>query len=550
MNLFEKLPLRDVETIQHYFNWYGDSCTSVSMSNMEYVLRYWAKNKLPLYHIFGEQFIVEKEISFEKDRPTLENEMYEAIWYYKDDSAIDFANRWEAAVNMHYGDEKYLWRESTTYHKLYSMLTHYEQLVDNIYTGPTFQVTIGEKELTVQTGCKLVKMIGKISDLFGIPRELYEQFRIAHSMVLNQKRTKGKLCLSIHPMDYVTMSDNDHNWSSCMGWMDECDGPGDYRLGTIEMMNSEYCVVAYIKSTCDENSELYIGNEFYWNSKKWRQLIMVTPELILGNKQYPYANDAIQGEALRWMRELANQYASYGPYMDTSCNIENRAYNYIDGTRKIYFELDFDYMYNDIYDYRLAYFSESYNKANYTLNLSGPAVCITCGSTIGYNDVDPRSVSCFNCSGEFKCNCCGEYHSEDPYYVDGYPICSYCFENETFTCAICEEPHLDDNVIHMYINTPFKSNFNWRYKINICRDCMDRPDEDIERYFGKFIEVEDRWGKRLCLNVQNLTETGLEILGVSSSTEKYILEIKENAKTPEDVIEIREKILPDYDEWW
>ena len=79
---------------------------------------------------------------------------------------------------------------------------------------------------------------------------------------------------------------------------------------------------------------------------------------------------------------------------------------------------------------------------------------------------------------------------------------------------------------------------------------MDRPDEDIERYFGKFIEVEDRWGKRRCLNVQNLTKTGLEILGVSSSTEKYILEIKENAKTPEDVLEIRGKLLPDYDEWW
>ena len=63
-------------------------------------------------------------------------------------------------------------------------------------------------------------------------------------------------------------------------------------------------------------------------------------------------------------------------------------------------------MYNDIYDYRLAYSSESYNKSDYTLNLSGPAICITCGSVIGYNDVDPRSVSCFNCSGEFKCNCC------------------------------------------------------------------------------------------------------------------------------------------------
>lgn len=547
MNLFEKLPLSDVETIQHYFNWYGNGC-SVSMSNMEHILRFWAKNKLPLYKIFGEKFIVEKEIFFEQSHQTLEDQMYKTLWLHEDNGAIDFSNKWKDSVDKYFGEERFIWRESTTYHKLYSMMTNYEQLVDNIYQGPTFQVKIGEKELTVQTGCKLVKMMGKISDLFGIPRELYEQFRIAHSMVLNQKRTKGTLCLSIHPMDYITMSDNDHNWTSCMSWMED---PGDYRLGTVEMMNSQYCVVAYVKSTCDNNNELYIGNEFYWNSKKWRQLIMITPELILGNKQYPYFNEFLQGEALKWMRELANQYAPYGPYMETCCNIENREYNYIDGTRKIYFELYFNHMYNDIYDYRLAYFSKSYDKNSYQLNLSGPAVCTSCGAIIEQGDVDPRSVSCSSCSGEFKCYFCGEWHSdEDPYYIDGYPCCSYCFENETFTCPICEESHLDNRLVQMYINTPFKSNFNWRYRIEVCEDCVDKAKDVIEQQFGEIIQLENEWGHiRECINVQKLTEDGLKMLNVSSNTEKYILEIK-NAKTSEEVLKINQNLNYDYDIWW
>ena len=38
------------------------------------------------------------------------------------------------------------------------------------------------------------------------------------------------------------MSDNDYGWDSCMGWMNE----GEYRLGTVEMMNSPCIVVAYI----------------------------------------------------------------------------------------------------------------------------------------------------------------------------------------------------------------------------------------------------------------------------------------------------------------
>ena len=47
-----------------------------------------------------------------------------------------------------------------------------------------------------------------------------EEFRIKHSQILNQKELVGNINLSIHPMDFWTLSDNDCGWSSCMSWME------------------------------------------------------------------------------------------------------------------------------------------------------------------------------------------------------------------------------------------------------------------------------------------------------------------------------------------
>ena len=201
---------------------------------------------------------------------------------------------------------------------------------------------------------------------------------------------------------------------------------------------------------------------------------------------------------------------------------------------------------NDIYDYRLAFFHESYNEETYTKNLSGPAVCINCGDVIEC-DVDPRSVSCSDCSGEFKCSCCGEYTTTEKYWVDGYPVCEYCYESETTMCAICDEVHLDNDMIGLYVNTPFKSDFNWRYKIYVCQDCYPHSNNFTE-LFGETILVENRWGdKDRCINVQNITEDNIGLFQLMEETEKYVMKIKD-AKSAEEVDKIAEEM--GYNSYW
>ena len=77
------------------------------------------------------------------------------------------------------------------------------------------------------------------------------------------------------------------------------------------------------------------------------------------------------------------------------------------GTRKIQVNLWFDYMYNDIYDYRLAFISSTFDGSEIRYNLSGPAVCTNCGEVIfknGCEDVEPHWTLCRECCGMWKCS--------------------------------------------------------------------------------------------------------------------------------------------------
>jgi hypothetical protein len=201
----------------------------------------------------------------------------------------------------------------------------------------------------------------------------------------------------------MTMSDNDEGWRSCMSWTRD----GEYRAGTVEMMNSPYVIVAYIES---DNKKLTIDDDFVWNSKKWRQLVMVTPELILGNKQYPYANHFIEEAVLKWVKELFEKIPEYQGFSDTISRIRNEEDCYYDDVSKfICFELYFDAMYNDIYDDRAGILNIDYfqHNSHYDKNYSGIRNCMWCGEEITYSNSNETSdVCCCHCLEEHICDYC------------------------------------------------------------------------------------------------------------------------------------------------
>ena len=196
----------------------------------------------------------------------------------------------------------------------------------------------------VANGMKLMHYFSKIVNNFpeSFSKVYFERFRIAHSMICNDKALRGTLTLSIHPLDFWTMSDNASNWSSCMSWS----VMGEYRAGTIEMMNSPYVLMAYIES--DEPFKITRQDE--WNNKIWRELYIIDKNIITNVKSYPYYNSDITNYVLTWIRELAEKNLNwhYTDELETHYNDEI----YLDtknGEIKVDFKTQF--MYNDMVDY-------------------------------------------------------------------------------------------------------------------------------------------------------------------------------------------------------
>ena len=251
---------------------------------LEYILRFWNKNKEFLYDFFGHQLILEKEVDIKRPEAILHEDMENAL--YPDGDGITFV------------EEFYNWagkytREDWVRYSDLTMLIDICSLTDNIYPGDNIEIPVPNSNhpIQIQKGCKAMKMLSKIAKTFNL--EGFEDFRIKHSMVLNQKRFKGTLCLSIHPLDYMTMSDNNCEWESCMSWKQG----GEYRLGTVEMMNSPNVIVAYLKA--DKDMDLFAcwgehDGEVRWNNKRWRELFVVSPEVLMGIKGYPFNDENLR----------------------------------------------------------------------------------------------------------------------------------------------------------------------------------------------------------------------------------------------------------------
>ena len=337
-----------------------------------------------------------------------------------------------------------------------------EYLTDN--KKSQYIIDFGDgKKVAVADGMKTTRFIGQLAKALNMETE-WEAIRREHAQITSENKINGSMCLSIHPLDFATASDNENGWSSCMSWMDE----GCYRMGTVEMMNSPMVICAYMKS---DVAEMKISGET-WNSKKWRAWIIVTPNIIICNKQYPIHNAELGKFAVDWVKDLVHD--AYGwEYGETVEDVINHA-------RQHYgHEFDFrtQYMYDDIernenlivgcYNPYLANVPEvdelhgstevkisNYIReriipryecgeevgtyANIRILYSGPAECMVCGNRIYDGEVDSDRLECASCYEEFVCAECGEHLSEDDLYeYNGSYYCESCYRDLFAECTNC-----------------------------------------------------------------------------------------------------------------
>lgn len=252
----------------------------------------------------------------------------------------------------------------------------------------------------------------------------------------------------------MTMSDNNSGWTSCMAWQHT----GAYSAGTIEMMNSNLAVVAYLKN--EDKPFFFDGHEL--PNKFWRSLVFVHKDLLLVGKNYPYQSKKMEEIILDKIQELLynnlkwkyqykkQQYYDLIKYSKSNSYIKNYLGRGFD-KHKIYVYMNYA-MYNDfIEDTDTSYLCcRNYVKNALYLNLCGKLTCICCGKEI-YNesdddfyedDISTSRKYCDDCEENYKCKCCGTLSkslSDKLYTVLDYfhytrerKICKDCLKNEYF----------------------------------------------------------------------------------------------------------------------
>ena len=290
---------------------------------------------------------------------------------------------------------------------------------------------LNNKLYKINKGQKYTKAVRAIANAFGYEKpQLIEQFIIEHSKVLNNKSIKGTLCLSIHPMDYITLSDNSNRWTSCLSWDEE----GCHQAGVIEMITSPTALVAYLKS---DNTVYEFGN-YQWNSKKWRELFMVDQHYIICNKQYPFSIIESQNKVLSIIKPFVEEV--FGEYSEKMTFTEYR------GILGDYPTLITNHMYDDTHGKTKVCYNKKITE-NYLMKFSGNSVCIRCGKQEIFTS---ESLLCSDCGDFGMCDHCGDYISEDEssyITVNGEIICEYCFDTSYNHCSECYEIFRDEDLL-------------------------------------------------------------------------------------------------------
>ena len=479
--------------------------------DIDYILREWAAAKSEhLIKMMNGQLIVSEYIEYKKGQDQLSAEIYDKMCRSysseSDKASCEFWHEFHAKVVNHYRDT-----EDREIGWALDNLMHHCTLAKNVYEGLSYDLPLPSgRTFKLATGCRATRAIGKLAEAFGV--EGFEHFRIVHSQILNQKSLKGELCISIHPMDYMTMSDNDCDWESCMSWTNH----GCYRQGTVEMMNSPMVIVAYLKAKDDWRPVW--GSETLWNSKKWRELYIVTPEVITNVKSYPYHNEGLTSIVLKKLKSMM-ETAGLAHFCDNiiTYDIGSSFDHPFKEGEKIKLDASTDYMYNDFGDDQMCFISETCDTGWVNLHYSGKSECMTCGDLrIWLEDGDEGSLCCDSCEPSRRCDKCGDRICDDDYYyVDGECICSYCYDECTFDDMETGEIHLRDYLVEITVADVANRKIFPNYTIMVDENTFG-SEEFHKKWFGgenKVIEnIEIRWHRYRVVDVSALTDYALEMM--------------------------------------
>ncbi len=275
-------------------------------------------------------------------------------------------------------------------------------------------VTVNGKTTIVRG--KRMRAIRKALELVKYPyMELFTQFRDRVSVIRTTQRIDTDVVLSIHPIDFLSMSDNKSGWTSCMSLV----GKGSNRAGVTEYMNSPTAVVAYMESKMP-----YLPGV---PNKSWRMMLFYDTDnnVALGSRQYPFFSKELAVGALSALTGC-EKYSVYNyPYVSEdhmllsefeNHDVKNLTDKYvafeqgIASTYKGWGQHISPWSYGACNDFFMFHEDEQFFRVdnrsgardNVRLQMSGKPTCLHCGKELEKNRWGTREVLCRACSEEVK----------------------------------------------------------------------------------------------------------------------------------------------------
>lgn len=268
--------------------------------------------------------------------------------------------------------------------------------------------------LTLDGRRKFFKFANQFLTLCGnntVDLSLVEEIRLAQSQVSSNRILKGTLRLSTRPEDFLSLSEDTSNWTSCLAMTSH---RGDYRAGCLEMMTSPYTILATVESN---------------HRKYWRQIVLLTPYAIVALRGYPYTAPQVTSQVLSLVAAAAKRSLNWD-YHPQLCYTKSSEFAVSGGT----LTLTTNRMYNDTYLGGYYLIGKPLPTSPYEINYSGPAYCLSCGAPLELSIPDfgyEGEALCSSCSHRKICSCCGEMKDLDSLLfdksLDDY-ICFYCDE--------------------------------------------------------------------------------------------------------------------------
>ena len=358
---------------------------------------------------------------------------------------------------------------------------------NTIVHGGTVRLYNGEV-IDIPEGMKLIKAFKYFEDDPITLKDLQTQA----SMIIQEDKVTGTLCLSVHPLDFLSSSENTYNWRSCHAL------DGEYRAGNFSYMTDKSTIMCYLKGA-DMAKLPNFPDTVRWNSKKWRMLLFLSEhwDAMFAGRQYPFfsraALDIVMGLLKQriasgfwseWHNDMLTSFnykegvADGGSLMWSYICLNNELYPLQDVVKDGKYSLHFnDLLRSTCYT---PYYCFKYYRMVGTpprVEVGAAAPCAHCGQR---HMVTGDSLLCEECELDFGdsqddrygyCDCCDRRMViDDAHFIEsaGQLVCEWCYDSMVTSCENCGNDFFNteltyDKNIHSYVCSACNSHRGQRY---------------------------------------------------------------------------------------